>query len=60
MIHTSHSKEEKWMTGWSENDVMNDAFGIFNQDEGETFKFKYAWQLLKDNPKCNSKFGGGS
>ncbi|KAJ1417755.1 No apical meristem-associated, C-terminal domain [Sesbania bispinosa] len=47
-------------SGCSENDVMNDAFAIFNQDEGESFKFEYAWRLLKDNPKWNSECGGGS
>ena len=29
--------------GSSENDVINNALAIFSQDEGEAFKFEYAW-----------------
>ncbi|KAJ1391371.1 putative glutathione S-transferase [Sesbania bispinosa] len=37
-------------SGTTENDVINHALAIFSQDEGEAFKFEYAWRLLKDIP----------
>ncbi|KAJ1440018.1 putative glutathione S-transferase [Sesbania bispinosa] len=41
-------------SGTTENDVINHALAIFSQDEGDAFKFEYAWRLLKDNPRWNS------
>ncbi|KAJ1389625.1 No apical meristem-associated, C-terminal domain [Sesbania bispinosa] len=37
------------------NAAVQNLLGATNKpDEGEAFKFEYAWRLLKDNPKWNS------
>ncbi|XP_058772007.1 glutathione S-transferase T3-like [Vicia villosa] len=37
--------------GSSENNIMQAAYRIYFQDEGEKFTFESAWRLLKDEPK---------
>ncbi|XP_058773981.1 uncharacterized protein LOC131648219 [Vicia villosa] len=38
-------------SGSSENNIMQVAYRVYFQDEGEKFKFESAWRLLKDEPK---------
>ncbi|CAK8562181.1 unnamed protein product [Lathyrus sativus] len=38
-------------SGSSESNIMQAAYKIYFQDEGEKFTFEAAWRLLKDEPK---------